>query len=560
MRTICTARRFRPSLLCFVGLVSLASYAQSQATLRTYNGLENEGHFASSVAALGDVDGDGVGDYAIGAAGYLVAAKTRVYSGRTGGVLYEAQDAPYSGTRVFSLGDIDGDGIGDFSSIFWDYDPWFGPAYVNIFSGVDGARMFALISEGIGTELDPDRFGTSMCGVGDVNGDGIGDVAITNPDPVNKLYVYSGADGQLLWSVQGDPLPAFGGFGELVPVGDRNADGVPDLAVLYRAFQPSGGGAYEYVGGVRILSGSTGATLSTTLGTPARSIQSLLPLGADYDGDGLEDFVLSGVLQNSGTYIAISSILDLSGSLVQRGVSSDGIIRPCGRDLTGDGVVDVIEIISQSTTANLQAVQVRSGVDLHPVYNTPGIDVGVQGVKVGAVAAIDDINQDGQGELLLGSYETLSHTGEARIVSGGLPIGSSYCHSAAINSTGHFAEIYAVGSTSVADQWLSLRVEGLPPGQFAFFLASMQGGFVAHPGGSSGHLCLGGSIGRFNVPNQIQMSNSAGTLGTQIDLNNIPQASGPVTVQAGQNWRFQLWYRDNGGTSNFSTAVSTDWN
>jgi hypothetical protein len=76
-----------------------------------------------------------------------------------------------------------------------------------------------------------------------------------------------------------------------------------------------------------------------------------------------------------------------------------------------------------------------------------------------------------------------------------------------------------------------------------------------NPGGSQGNLCLGGSIGRYVGPGQIQQSGSTGTVSLAIDLAQHPTPTGLVGVLPGETWNFQCWYRDAVGgmaTSNFS--------
>ena len=80
-------------------------------------------------------------------------------------------------------------------------------------------------------------------------------------------------------------------------------------------------------------------------------------------------------------------------------------------------------------------------------------------------------------------------------------------------------------------------------------------GFVAGPGGSQGNLCLGGAIGRYVGPGQIQNSGAAGMISLPIDNQQVPQPTGFTTITSGQTWNFQLWNRDAVGgsaTSNFT--------
>ena len=89
-----------------------------------------------------------------------------------------------------------------------------------------------------------------------------------------------------------------------------------------------------------------------------------------------------------------------------------------------------------------------------------------------------------------------------------------------------------------------------------FFLASTTQDLINNPGGSSGNLCLGGSIGRYS--SFAQSSMSTGSIDLTIDLTAVAQPTGPVQVAPGETWSFQCWFRDSVlgfPTSNFSGAV-----
>jgi hypothetical protein len=114
------------------------------------------------------------------------------------------------------------------------------------------------------------------------------------------------------------------------------------------------------------------------------------------------------------------------------------------------------------------------------------------------------------------------------------------------------------GSIASANN-LRVTAASLPLQAFGYFLTSRTQGFVANPGGSQGNLCLGGSIGRYVGPGQIQSSGQSGFIALQLDLTNMPQPAGSVAVQVGQTWSFQSWYRDSIGgsaTSNFTSGVA----
>ncbi|MCP3914212.1 MAG: hypothetical protein GY711_01515 [bacterium] len=126
-----------------------------------------------------------------------------------------------------------------------------------------------------------------------------------------------------------------------------------------------------------------------------------------------------------------------------------------------------------------------------------------------------------------------------------------YCTPAAPNSSGGSAIIGAFGSPVATDNTLSLTADQLPTSQFGYFLASETDGFVFHPPGSSGNLCLGGQIARF--VGQVQNSGNLGSFGIAVDLTSIP-TSPPSSVVAGETWHFQAWFRDP-PTSNFTDAL-----
>lgn len=131
-------------------------------------------------------------------------------------------------------------------------------------------------------------------------------------------------------------------------------------------------------------------------------------------------------------------------------------------------------------------------------------------------------------------------------------LGQNYCQ-AAVNSTQDVATIEGVGSRAVADNDVTLTAMQLPQNAFGYFIVSDQQGFVANPGGSSGNLCLGGSIGRY--VGQAASSGAAGEISLVVDVMQVPQPTGSAAIQPGETWNLQCWYRDaiiGVPTSNFS--------
>ena len=143
---------------------------------------------------------------------------------------------------------------------------------------------------------------------------------------------------------------------------------------------------------------------------------------------------------------------------------------------------------------------------------------------------------------------------------------SGFCDPGQINSTGFPATL---AGTFIGP---ALHLEALlgPDNQFGYVVVS--GSTNAGTPVSSGLLCLGGSIGRYNAAagpalnslGQFQAGvfvNLSGTsaTGTGFDVPfNLP---GPIngTIGSGQTWNFQLWYRDLGNTSNFTNGLAAQF-
>ncbi|MCA9322942.1 MAG: FG-GAP repeat protein [Planctomycetes bacterium] len=106
-----------------------------------------------------------------------------------------------------------------------------------LYSGFDGSLMH----QWNGVPFVQGVFGAAVSGAGDVNGDGILDIAIGAPVETpslalqtgqGRVYVYSGADYSELFNLWGDILHGMGS--QVSPLGDLNGDGFDDLAVTAR--------------------------------------------------------------------------------------------------------------------------------------------------------------------------------------------------------------------------------------------------------------------------------------------------------------------------------------
>jgi hypothetical protein len=136
-------------------------------------------------------------------------------------------------------------------------------------------------------------------------------------------------------------------------------------------------------------------------------------------------------------------------------------------------------------------------------------------------------------------------------------IGTNYCLPATPNSSGLEASILATGSTTAADNDVTLQAVNLPINQFGYFLTSQTPYFLANPGNSQGNLCLGGNLGRYNALNHIRYSGPTGEFSLQLDLTDMP-TNPHQAVFFGQTWNFQAWFRDQNptDTSNFTEGLA----
>ena len=230
--------------------------------------LDDVDNFGSSVASLGDHDRDGVTDLAVGAwrdddggedhgAVWILFLNTdgtvkshQKISETEGGFTGKLADGEGFGLGAGSLGDLDGDGVGDLAVGTPGVDELSlrGKAWI-LFLNTDGTvKSHQEISnpEG-GPEGDGDRFGVSMGLLNDLNGDGIDDLAVgAFHDDDGGLQrgavwiLFLNTDGtvksqQKISDTQGGFTGVLGNndqFGvSAASIGDFNGDGVGDLVV-----------------------------------------------------------------------------------------------------------------------------------------------------------------------------------------------------------------------------------------------------------------------------------------------------------------------------------------
>ncbi|MGD9583164.1 MAG: IPTL-CTERM sorting domain-containing protein, partial [Lysobacterales bacterium] len=317
------------------------------------DGVASNDHSGFSVAAAGDINGDGIDDLIVGASdadpngntdagsSYVVLGKTTPFaatlalsalSGGDGFRLDGATAGDGSGRSVAAAGDINGDGLDDLIVGAYGADPngnsRAGSSYVVFGKNTPFAATLALsaLSGSDGFRLDGaaafDNSGISVAAAGDINGDGIGDIIVGAffADPNGNSYAgssyvvfgkttpfaatlalsaLSGSDGfRLDGAAAGDQSGV-----SVAAAGDINGDGIDDLIVGAFTADPNGNGN----------AGSSYVLFGRAAGAPALSLN---PLSLSFGNVPVSQTSAAQTvtLSNTGTANLSVGMLALSGA------------------------------------------------------------------------------------------------------------------------------------------------------------------------------------------------------------------------------------------------------
>ena len=306
--------------------------------------------YGHAVAGIGDIDGDGLDDFIVGAprtdgdAGGTNSGRVYVHSGVDGSVIRvhlgtAANDQLGSG--MSGVGDIDHDGVPDYAaSAKKGGGAQNGACYV--YSGADGSVIHTLLADDTGVQFGEFFVG----GPGDFDADGTPDIYVGDYAD-SRAYVFSGADGSQLFNYD---APSNEGLGCGRGAGDVNGDGHADLAV--GAYTLNGG---DGVGRIYIFSGCDGSILRTI--TTARGTNEQLGFDAvgmgDTDGDGIPE-ILGAAGNGNRVYIIKGNLMPIpdfnhDGVIDTRDVLSflnAWVAGDDSADFTGDGVINTQDVLA----------------------------------------------------------------------------------------------------------------------------------------------------------------------------------------------------------------------
>lgn len=403
------------------------------STLNGSNGFRLDGSAVNensgiAAAKAGDVNGDHIDDFIIGAPGsangsgraYVVFGRSQGFSSALGlatlngsnGFRIEGAALEGVGISVGGGGDINGDGFDDVvvgtsggaTVVFGHTGPFAAALHA---SALNGSNGFAITSES-----GYDSAGASVAVAGDVNGDGFDDVVIGAPlaqigDNIyaGSAFIVLGHGGTFASSLSLASIDGSNGFrldgmepgaylGHCVAsAGDVNGDGFDDIIVGAHYSSPGGisgagssyivfghGGTFASPLAASSLNGSTGFRLTgasayTHSGTSVAG-------GGDINGDGFDDVVVGQPVTKR---------------------------QPPPADYSGRSYVVFGHGGSFASSMSLGSINGTNGFRLDGAANSYSGD---------AVAAAGDVNSDGIADVMIGAYAANSYAGSAYVVFG----------------------------------------------------------------------------------------------------------------------------------------------
>ncbi|MCP4869753.1 MAG: hypothetical protein GY898_13660 [Proteobacteria bacterium] len=417
----------------------------------TMVGERSGNHAGWSVAGIGDVNGDGFDDVAVGSwqddTGGEYAGSVSIFHGpvlgsinlnRADAKLVGAHPGDHAGWAVSAAGDINRDGYADVIVGGYGAGEGAGAAWI-VFGPIEGEQSLADADVHILGDGPYDYLGISVTGAGDLNHDGYPDIAVgaygvDTPQytDVGAVYVFHGplmgvrsvssADTTIL-GASGDDW-----FGYTVEAaGDATGDGHDDLLVGAPGVTrggPDTGAAYLFRGDMSAVMTANGAHARLRGIDPNDRAGASVAAG-DINGDAIADLVVGawgsdvGYADAGAAFIVYGPVdgnvdLEHADATVAGDSAGDafGFAVTVAEDINGDGLGDIIVGALQNDAGGPDsgsAYVIYGPVEVGVKNSAAEADVTLVGEvyndRAGAsVASAGDTDGDGYGDLLIGAH------------------------------------------------------------------------------------------------------------------------------------------------------------
>jgi trimeric autotransporter adhesin len=299
---------------------------------------------------VGDFNGDGKPDLVLQGSGH---SAIDVLLGNGDGTFTPTNQvittpSPYA-PAALAVGDFNGDGIPDLAQTFWTNVSFMG-------GGAYTDYVMILLGNGDGTFTSSTNIPLSVAAspfqisAGDFNGDGNLDLAVANYRD-NNISIFLGKGDGTFTQASNSPV-SVGSYPQSIAVGDLNGDGVLDLAVVNSNYSVS------LTGSVSVLLGNGDGTFSQVPDGPyaVGGIPRYVAVG-DFNGDGKGDLAVN----SEGD--AITILLGAGNGSFTRSTNSPITVGDYPEalavaDYNGDGISDLAVANSGSTTNTVLLSQV----------------------------------------------------------------------------------------------------------------------------------------------------------------------------------------------------------